>query len=235
MRVLALVVAFGVATASALLAGDPPAPRTPKEGLQPLGELIGTWRGTATAIAPTGAKPDFWTETIAWEWQFKGKDAWLKVNFEKSKNFTGGELRYLPDKQEYALTLRTPAKETLTFTGPLKDRTLTLQRQQEGEVQRLVFTFLHEGERYLYRYEVKPAGKALFAKKYSVGATKEGIQFAGGDGKPECIVSGGLGTTPVSYLGKTYYVCCSGCRTEFNENPAKYVAEFEARKAKKSK
>jgi YHS domain-containing protein len=36
-------------------------------------------------------------------------------------------------------------------------------------------------------------------------------------------------------MGKTYYVCCSGCRTEFNESPAKYVAEFEARKAKKSK
>ena len=27
----------------------------------------------------------------------------------------------------------------------------------------------------------------------------------------------------------------SGCRTEFNENPAKYVAEYEAKKAKKAK
>src|SRR5205814_3634563 len=135
---------------------------------------------------------------------------------------TGGELRYVPDKDHYTLTLLTPAKDKYTFTGSLKERVLTLSREENGEQQRLVFTLLHEGERYLYRYEVKPAGKALFAQKYKVGATKEGIQFAGGDGKPECIVSGGLGTMPVSYMGKTYYVCCSGCRAEFNENPAKY-------------
>jgi hypothetical protein len=234
MRSLTLGLVIAI-TSPVLCADDPPTPRTPKEGLQPLGELIGTWRGTGTSIAPPGAKPDFWTETIAWEWQFKGKDAWLKVAFDKSKNFTSGEMRFLPDKNEYALTLLTPAKEKLVFTGTLKERVLTLSREQDGEQQRLVFTLLHEGERYLYRYEVMPAGKKLFAQKYKVGATKEGIAFAPGDGKPECVVSGGLGTMPVTYMGKTYYVCCSGCRSEFNENPAKYVAEFEAKKAKKAK
>jgi hypothetical protein len=234
MRVLGLTLLAVLAVGAVLAADDPaPAPVAPRKALQPLGELIGSWRGTGTATAPPGGKADFWSESIAWEWQFKGDDAWLKVNFEKSKNFTGGELRYLPEKGQFALTLRTPAKETLTFTGPLKERVLTLDREENGESQRLVFTFLHEGERYLYRYSLRPAGKTLFAKKYEVGATKEGIAFAAGDGKPECVVSGGLGTMPVTYQGKTYYVCCSGCRTEFNENPAKYVAEFEARKAKK--
>ncbi len=111
-----------------------------------------------------GAKAEFWTETIAWQWQFKGDDAWLKVKFDKSKHFTGGELHYLPKKDQYALTLRTPKKETLTFTGPLNDRKLTLEREQNGEVHRLVFTFLHPGERYLYSYQVRPAGKVLFAQ-----------------------------------------------------------------------
>ena len=49
---------------------------------------------------------------------------------------------------------------------------------------------------------------------------------------PECIVSGGLGTMKVSYNGKEYWVCCSGCRDEFKENPEKYIKEVEA-KAKK--
>jgi YHS domain-containing protein len=31
----------------------------------------------------------------------------------------------------------------------------------------------------------------------------------------------------VSYNGQTYYVCCSGCRDAFNENPAKIIAEFK--------
>jgi hypothetical protein len=231
-RVLGLLLIAGLGATASPGADDPPA-KTPREALQGLGDLVGSWRGTGTASGPAGTK-DFWTEAIAWEWQFKGKDAWLKVAFDKSKHFTGGELRYQPEKDEYTLTVRTPLKDTLTYTGTLKDRVLTLERKQDDEVHRLVFTLLHP-ERYLYRYEVRPAGKVLFARKYQVGATREGIQFAAGDGRPECVVSGGLGTIPVMYQGKTYYVCCSGCRDEFKESPAKYVAEFEAKKAKKAK
>ena len=82
---------------------------------------------------------------------------------------------------------------------------------------------------------MKADGRPFFAKKWSVGATKEGKAFAVGTGKPECIVSGGTGTSAVSYMGKTYYVCCSGCRDEFNATPAKYVTEYEAKLAKKKK
>jgi YHS domain-containing protein len=31
-------------------------------------------------------------------------------------------------------------------------------------------------------------------------------------------------------MGETFYVCCSGCRDAFNENPKKYVDEFKAAK-----
>jgi len=62
---------------------------------------------------------------------------------------------------------------------------------------------------------------------------KEGVPFVAGDGKPECIVSGGAGTIAVTFQGQTYYVCCSGCRAEFNETPEKYIKEFQAKKNKK--
>src|SRR5437868_11987283 len=201
-----------------ILAQADSAQRSPKEALQAFNDLIGSWRGTAI---PAGSREEqqkgFWVETIAWEWQFKGQDAWLKVAFDKSKNFKSGELRYLPQKDEFALALRTPANETLTFTGPLKNKVLMLDRQDKDQTQRLVFTLLHDN-RFLYRYEVRPAGKTLFTQRYKVGATREGVAFAGGDGKPVCIVSGGLGTMPVTYMGKTYHVCCSGCRDEFRDN-----------------
>jgi hypothetical protein len=212
---------------------DSPAPPPAKEALRPFNDLIGTWRGTGT---PSGSAEEqrqkFWTETLAWEWQFKGKDAWLKVDYAKSKNFTSGELRYLPEKNQFALTVLTPQKQKRTFTGPLKARVLTLDHTEGDERQRLVFTLLHPN-RFLYRYETLPPGKSVFRRQYQVGATKEGVPFAAGDGKPECVVSGGLGTMPVMYQGKTYYVCCGGCRTEFNEDPAKYVREFEAKRKKK--
>jgi YHS domain-containing protein len=37
----------------------------------------------------------------------------------------------------------------------------------------------------------------------------------------------------VSYKGKTYYVCCTGCRDAFNDDPVKYIGEFEESKKKK--
>ncbi len=222
----------------ALLRGDDAPPkRTPKEALQAFNDLIGSWRGTGQPQQGTKEERDknFWQETIAWEWQFKDKDAWLKAKFEKSKYFDSGELRYLPDGDRYQLTLHTlDKKESLVFDGKLKDKRLTLERTDadKKQAQRIVVSLLHSN-RYLFRYEVKDGDQTLYTAQYQVGATKEGEPFAAGDGKPVCIVSGGLGTIAVTYKGQTYYVCCSGCRDAFKDDPEKYIKEFEAKKAKK--
>jgi hypothetical protein len=230
----AVLLAALAATAGQAAFPDGPGTRTPKEALQPFNDLIGSWKGTGEPPRTPGKQPEFWLETVSWEWQFKGSDAWLKVAFEKSKNFRDGELRYLATKDLYQLTLHTPAKESLTFTGRLKGRDLTVERKDDktGETQRLLIKMLHT-DRFLYSLDVRRPGKAVFSKQYRVGCTRLGIQFAGGDGRPECIVSGGLGTIPVTYMGQTYYVCCSGCRREFNEDPAKYIKEYNEKKAKK--
>jgi hypothetical protein len=231
MKPFRLVAAALLAAAAPALAAE----RSAKEALQPFNHLIGSWRGTGE---PEGSRQEkqrgFWTEAHAWAWQFKGGDAWLRVAIDKGKYFRQGELRYLPQKGQYQLTLTTPSQEVLTFTGPLEDRRLTLDRVDESkkQVQRVVLTLLHSN-RFLYRFEVSPRDKVAFKKVYQVGATKEGEPFASGDGKPECIVSGGLGTIPVSYKGETYYVCCTGCRDEFREDPEKYVKEYEAKKKAK--
>jgi hypothetical protein len=220
-----------------LIAADAPAKRTPKKALQAFNDLIGSWRGTGE---PSGTRTEkqrnFWQETIAWEWQFKGDDVYLRAAIDKGKYFTAAELRYLPDKDRYQLTAKTTAKETLVFEGTRDKKRLTLERKDDKkhETQRLVMTVLHFN-RYLYRYEVKSAERTAFTPVYQVGATKEGVDFAGGDDGPECVVSGGLGTIAVSYKGKTYYVCCSGCRDAFKDEPEKYIKEFEARKKAKTK
>jgi hypothetical protein len=213
--------------------------RTPKQALKAFNDLIGSWKGTGIPEGPLEVQQrDFWTEKLSWEWQFKRSDAWLKVAIDKGKYFTKGELRYLPDKDQFQLTLETTAKESLTFTGPYKEkeRVLSLERtdDKKKESQRLVFSFIH-GNRFLYRYEVKPEKRRVFAKKYQVGATKDGVAFASGDGKPECVVSGGLGKITVTYKGKTYYVCCTGCRDAFKEDPERYIKEYEERQKAKEK
>src|SRR5260370_4044573 len=102
--------------ASALpgVAADPPSKKTSKDALQALNDLIGSWRCTGT---PEGKKKEFWTESMAWEWQFKGDEAWMKVAFEKGKYFASGELRYLSDKDQFQLTIQTTDKTKLSFVG----------------------------------------------------------------------------------------------------------------------
>jgi hypothetical protein len=227
---VALFLVVGMASAV-----DKPAKKSPREALQPFNHLIGNWKGTGT---PEGTREQkdagLWLESINWKWRFKNNDAWLETTLSESKYFTRGELRYLPKENKYQLTLATKGKETVTFSGTLQPRRLVFQRtdNKKKEEQRLVFSFLHSN-RYLYSYEVKPQDRTAFVRQYQVGATKKGVPFASSEGQPECVVSGGLGTMKVFYKGKTYYVCCSGCKTEFNEHPDRYVKEFEAKKNKK--
>lgn len=222
---------------SALSSANPPAAKNAREALQGFNDLIGSWQGTGTPSRTRAEQQrGFWTERIAWQWHFKDKDAWLSVTFTGSKHFAKGTLRYVPADDTLNFAVETPSKETLTFTGHVKDHVLTLQKRDESkkETQQLVFTLLHEN-RFLYRYEVKPDARPFFTRVFQVGAKKEGVAFAAGDGRPECVVSGGLGTMAVVYKGTTYYVCCSGCRDEFKENPEKYIKEYEQRKAKAGK
>ncbi len=235
---LAVVNALLLAGAIADPAGERPEKRSPKEALRVFNDLIGPWRATGT---PEGTQREkqkgFWQESHQWAWKFKGEDAWLKVAIENGKYFTQGELHYLPDKDQFQHYLKTTAQETMTFIGGFKDHVLTLDRQDEKtqETQRLVLSLIH-WNRFLYRYEVKPADKTLFAKVYQVGAVRDDVPYAGpGDSSPECIVTGGLGTIKVTYKGQTYYVCCSGCRDAFKDDPEKYIKEFEEKKKAKAK
>src|SRR5262249_56517502 len=74
-----------------------------------------------------------------------------------------------------------------------------------------------------------------FHRLGEVGYTREGVAFAAGESYPLCIVTEGRGTIQVSYKGKTYYVCCSGCRDLFNDDPESVLAEAAAREKAKAK
>jgi hypothetical protein len=206
-----------------------------KTALQALNEFIGEWKGSG---APEGkSRPESretWQETVSWSWKFKGDDAWLTMTVKNGRYLKSGELRYLPDKKRYQLTAVDPKGHKGVYTGTLRDGYLTLERTDSTtkETQRLTMNSAGVGVRFIYRYAHKADGRTLFVKDYQVAFTKKGESLASTEKKVECPVSGGLGTLAVSYKGVTYYVCCSGCRDAFNENPEKYVKEFEAKKKK---
>lgn len=222
---------------TAPLCAAEPAKTDPRDALKPFQSLVAPWKGTGV---PEGTREEkqagFWTEMVTWEWQFKNADTALVAKIDGGRHFTHAELRPLGNDR-FRLTVDTVGKEKLTFDGEYKDSRLTVERTDEKtkETQRLVFRLLH-ANRITYQYETKADGRTMFARKYQVGWTSQAEPFANaGSTDPECVVSGGKGTISVTHKGKTYYVCCTGCRDEFKENPEKYIAEFEAKQKAKKK
>jgi hypothetical protein len=201
----------------------------PKEALQALQEYIGGWKGNGTAEKNKG---DLWKETASWSWRFKGKDVYLSVDMGTSKLFKSGQMRFLPESGKYQLTLIDKQDNKRIYEGALKKTGLALERKTgAGDTEQLKINVVGGGDRLVQEMWLKPQGRTLYSRQYQIAYTKEGVTFGtAGEKKPECVVTGGLGTMQVSYMGQTYYVCCSGCRDAFNENPAKIIAEYKARK-----
>jgi hypothetical protein len=222
---LGLAIAVGGSAYAAETAQDRAAAKT---ALQALNDFVGPWKGTAESKE---GKSEIWKESMSWAWNFKGDTPSLVVDFTDSKQFTKGELKYLPDKKLYQFTVSDKDKKDLVFEGEYKKRFLTLTRidATSKDKQVLQMSTNNDGARFVYHYAVQSKGKGLEKKLFQGSLTKEGMSL-GSAKRNECIVSGGLGTIAVSFMGKTYFVCCSGCRDAFNENPKKFIEEYEKQK-----
>lgn len=220
------------------LAADSADKAAAKEALKELQDFIGGWKGNGGPDKPRpGPRDPVWSETVSWSWRFKGDDAWLTLKVKDGKVLKSGEMRYLPDKKVYQLTATVPDGKKLVFEGQLKGETLTLERVDldTKATQQIRMNTAAEGVRFIYRLAHKDKGTTLWKKDYMVACTREGESLGKTEKKNECVVSGGVGTMPVSYKGETYYVCCSGCADAFKENPEKYINEYKAKKAGKKK
>jgi len=229
---LTFVVVSGTILASRAADTDVEARRT---GLQALNDFIGVWKGTGGPDKPKlDPKDPIWKETINWCWGFKGDDAWLTFTIRDGKYVSAGEVRYMPAKDRYTLKLTDAKQQVLNFHRRLERSYLTFERVDpaSGETQQIVMNSAADGIRFVYRYATRPRGRTVFTKVYQVAASKEGESLGTTGKKNECIVTGGLGTIAVTYMGETFYVCCTGCRDAFNEEPAKFVKAYKEKKNK---
>ncbi len=203
-----------------------------REKLQELQDFIGTWEANGGPDGKKGSLKGNWKETLQWNWRFKGEDAWLNLEVKGGKVLESGDLRWDAAKKAYVLTAKLPGGKTQTFEGTFKKDILTLEHLDKGTNERTQITMntAAEGVRMIYRVKKATGGGKLFAPLWLVQANREGESLAAKDSKQVCVVSGGAGTMPVSHKGETFYVCCSGCRDAFNENPEKYIKEFKAKK-----
>lgn len=215
---------LALALTLALPAADPDPAK--KAGLQQVGDFVGTWNGSGDG-KPAGAKL-LWKQTAAWGWRFTGDEPALTLAVTGGKALASGTLTFQPKGKTYTLKARDADGTERSYAGKLARGKLVLTNTDAatGDVRRLSFGTAAEGARLIQVAEVQPKGKGPFTKLYEVAATKEGEGFAGGGAKNECVVTGGAGTIPVQYMGTTYYVCCSGCRDEFDSDPKKHVEAY---------
>jgi len=234
-RLLALVAVMAVGLT--VLAADKKDP-TPREALQNLNDFIGSWTGNGGPDKANPASKDLWKESVAWTWKLKGDDAWLVLTIKDGKYFKGGEVRWLADKKLYQMKLTDKNDKEQIFEGQLQGdpAIFVLERTDPDtkESQQIKMNTTNEGIRLNLFFAKKAKDRTLFTKDFLVAYNKDGESIGGAkDRSKECVVTGGLGTSQVSFGGKSYWVCCSGCRDAFMENPEKFIKEFEARKKMK--
>ena len=227
---LAALALFAATLAAPLLAADKK-DLTEKAALQKVGEYVGEWK--ANGKTKLTGKETYWKETLTMGWKFKDGNSSIALEIKDGKFYTSGLLNYDTEKKLYKLTMTDKAKAETAFTGTIVKGNLVFTHADadSGDVHKLTLYTVADGARLVMKSELQAKGKGLFSEQFSLAGNKEGESFAGGGSKkPECIVTGGAGTMQVSFGGKTYYVCCSGCREEFDANPKKYVDLFEKSK-----
>lgn len=205
-----------------------------KAALAALQPFVGSWRGVGQLRR--GSNKGAWTEKAQWAWKFADGRASLVFDAPDAKYFASGKL--LPGREEgtYDLTAqRRDVNDEVHFSGSVdKSGQLVLVADSDNAPSeapaRISIRTVADDDRLLVLYE-KRLGGDRFARLAEVGYTRRGASFAKGSGDPECIVTGGLGTIEVSYEGKKYFVCCTGCRDLFNDDPEGVLADYRERKA----
>ena len=221
-----------------------------RQALKPLQVVVGQWRGTARRKNSEGFN---FTDEFEWRWDFSdgGKPA-LLMKGSGSTYFEEARITWLPEEQEFELTAVDSDGAERKYRGELTEpvrrepgedkRThttfrLTFNQVEPADDRKLVRVELKQQQNDRYLLTVFNGGGANPRLYDTVAGQREGTSFAKADddyGDRECIVSQGLGTISLSHEGKTYYVCCSGCKAAFEEDPERWIAKAAAREKTKN-
>ncbi len=179
-----------------------------------------------------------WPESHSWAWVFtKGQPTGLSVTITGGKVLAAARLTYDPAGKRYRLegTSPQPGSAPVLFEGAIDSagkRLVLNQVALEGRstaqrgTLRLSLWPNANFVRYTMRVDRREPGAVQFRPTMEIGLTREGETLAASSStteRPRCIVTGGAATMTLTYQGRTFPICCTGCRDEFHDNPEKYI------------
>jgi YHS domain-containing protein len=202
-----------------------------REQLKPLNGLIGTWKGTAQPQdRESKRKRQFWKEESSWVWLLTKERTGLAWEIKGSKLTKGAFVTWLPAEKKLAVQLQLASGEQVKMLGNVAPNQFTAEgTAKNGKQWRLSVRVANEN-RFTYSLDRRASEGDSYVPVVETGNTREGVQFAAGATGPECIVTGGKATITVTYKGKTYYVCCSGCKEAFEADPESFIKAAEKKK-----
>ncbi|HEX4147692.1 MAG TPA: hypothetical protein VHY20_01835 [Pirellulales bacterium] len=203
-----------------------------KAALAPLQSYVGAWRGVGQV--ERGSNRGAWIEQADWAWKFADGHAAIVFSAPEGKHYVAGRIVPLPETGKLQLHATRADKKTIDrFTGEKIDDRWVFKADQfaADSPARMTLRQVAGGDRLIILLESRPADGDQYRRLAEIGYTRQGSDFGKGTTYRECVVTGGLGTIAVEHEGQTYYVCCTGCRDLFNENPAAILAEYRQRKA----
>lgn len=207
-----------------------------KAALAEFNPLIGKWRGVGQPRR--GSNQGAWQEQAEWIWDFADHGVAVRIDVEKGQLAKTLRLTFDPAAKEYVGALTTAEGGTEQYRGKFqKNGVLVMTTPATAEVVRQITVTRLNEKRTLVLFEKRAGTQATFNRVAEVGYTREGTRLATSSSSgPECIVTGGTGTMEVKYKGQTFYVCCSGCKQAFDDDPEGVIAEAaERRKRERDK
>ena len=213
------------------LADEPSLKKQELESLSQLQVLIGSWRGVGQPRR--GSSRDSWIEGSTWQWSFSDGKPALEFAATKGRFYRQGRITALTEEGQFQLDVtRADNEHVERFRGSLdKENQLILSATDglTGPVARISIRTVADGDRLLMLLERRTKPKGRYSRIAEIGYTRKGSGFGQGTTQRECIVTGGLGNIAVTYKGRTYYVCCGGCRDLFEDDPEGVLAEYKER------
>lgn len=212
-----------------------------KKALKPIQVVLGPWHAI---IDKTKSYED-----LQWVWDWKtdrAQPALAMATKEEGAYFKTARLTYLVEDEKFQMTLTDKDGKQRVLQGvftaeptdkPGEDkkqtpqRTYKLQLTETGDAKDRWQIVMNQQDNNRYLFELSQLRGSRFVRFDTMASQREGTSFALDDSDYKdrtCVISQGLGTTQVSYKGKSYWVCCSGCKAAFEEDPEKWIAKFEA-------
>lgn len=202
---------------------------TAMQKLQEVQELVGQWHGIGTI-----GRSKSWKESVHCQWDLADEQPMLELAIEgedENALFEQASLTYDSQKGDYVLTAKLAGGDSeVEFRGQAKTpQNLILDRVAKGrakdDLDRIDLKVLNEGDRLVYSLHRRIGMSRSYRQVAQIGLNRQGTSLASTSaGGPKCIVTGGAGTMAVTYQGMTYYVCCTGCKAAFDDDPEKYIA-----------